>query len=163
MVLPAVVTWSSVGVAAVTVHDLSALKSYDVPLIVRVLVVGTPPNPDNVYVGILRVLVIKVADPEFPVVVRVIALCFELNVLQSVELKAPLLVAEAVGTFNVITGVVVPVATVLVISVPVVPIVNAETDVTVPTLQVLSALKSKAVPLIVKVLEVGTPPSPDNV
>ena len=43
------------------------------------------------------------------------------------------MVALAVGTFNVITGVVVPVATDDVKSVPDVPIVNAATDVTVPT------------------------------
>ena len=36
-----------------------------------------------------------------------------LKVVQSVELNAPLFVALAVGTFNVITGVVVPFATVL--------------------------------------------------
>ena len=44
----------------------------------------------------------------------------------------PLAVALASGTFKVITGVVVPLATVLVILVPVVPIVRAATDVTVP-------------------------------
>ena len=56
-----------------------------------------------------------------------------LNVDQFAEDKAPLFVAEAVGTFKVITGVVVPVATVLDKSVPVVPKVNAATEVTVPT------------------------------
>jgi hypothetical protein len=56
-----------------------------------------------------------------------------LNVVQSAELKAPRLVAEAVGTFKVITGVVVPVATVELKSVPVVPKVKADTEVTVPT------------------------------
>ena len=55
-----------------------------------------------------------------------------LNVVQSVELNAPRLVAEAVGTCKVITGVVVPVATVDDKSVPVVPKVNAATLVTVP-------------------------------
>ena len=71
---------------------------------------------------------------------------FPLNVDQSVELKAPLFVAEAVGTFSVITGVLVLLATVLLKSVPVVPNVNAATLVTVPGLlaivNVLSALKS---------------------
>ena len=56
-----------------------------------------------------------------------------LKVVQSVELNAPLFVALAVGTFNVITGVVVPFATVLDKSVPVVPKVSADTEVTVPT------------------------------
>ena len=55
-----------------------------------------------------------------------------LNVDQSVALKAPRLEAEAVGTFNVITGVVVPVATVEERSVPVVPRVSAATEVTDP-------------------------------
>ena len=55
-----------------------------------------------------------------------------LNVVQSAALKAPRLVAEAVGTFSVMTGVVVPVATVLDRSVPVVPSVSAATLVTVP-------------------------------
>ena len=55
-----------------------------------------------------------------------------LNVLQSVELNAPLLVADAVGTCRVITGVVVLLATVELRSVPVVPRVNAATLVTVP-------------------------------
>ena len=60
-----------------------------------------------------------------------------LNVVQSVELNKPLLVALAVGTFNVITGVVELLATVLVISVPVAVKVNAATLVTVPVLLVL--------------------------
>lgn len=55
-----------------------------------------------------------------------------LNADQSEDDKAPLLVAEAVGTFNVITGVVVLLTTVLVMSVPVVAIVRADTLVTEP-------------------------------
>ena len=55
-----------------------------------------------------------------------------LKVVQSAALKAPRLDAEAVGTWSVITGVVVPVATVLDRSVPVVPRVIAATLVTVP-------------------------------
>jgi hypothetical protein len=55
-----------------------------------------------------------------------------LNVVQSAALKAPRLVAEAVGTFSVITGVVVPLATVDERSVPVIPKVSAATEVTVP-------------------------------
>jgi len=58
--------------------------------------------------------------------------CLLLNVVQSALLNAPRFVALAVGTFKVITGVVVLFATVLVKSVPVVPNVNAATDVTVP-------------------------------
>ena len=59
-----------------------------------------------------------------------------LKVVQSAALNAPLLVADAVGTFRVITGVVVPVATVEDRSVPVVPKVKAATEVTVPVLLV---------------------------
>lgn len=55
-----------------------------------------------------------------------------MNVVQSAELNAPRFVADAVGTLSVITGVVVPVATVELRSVPVVPSVSAATDVTVP-------------------------------
>jgi hypothetical protein len=62
----------------------------------------------------------------------VIAFCLLLNVLQSVLLNTPLFVALAVGTFNVITGVVVPFATEELKSVPDVPNVNAATLVTVP-------------------------------
>ena len=56
-----------------------------------------------------------------------------LNVVQSALDNAPRLVADAVGTFNVITGVVVLVATDELKSVPVVPNVKADTFVTVPT------------------------------
>ena len=55
-----------------------------------------------------------------------------LNVVQSAELNTPRLVAEAVGTFKVITGVVVLLDTVELKSVPVVPKVKADTLVTVP-------------------------------
>jgi hypothetical protein len=54
------------------------------------------------------------------------------------------LVADAVGTFSVITGVVVPLATVELRSVPVVPKVNAETLVTVPLPLLLKVVKSVA-------------------
>jgi hypothetical protein len=96
-------------------------------------------------------------------VVKVIAGCLDENVNQSVLDKAPLLVAEAVGMFKVITGVVVPLATLELTSVPLVPIVKAATEVTVPTLYVLFADKSKLVPFIVIVLLVGTPPRPERV
>lgn len=68
--------------------------------------------------------------------------CLLLNVDQSVELSAPRLVAEAVGTFSVITGVVVPLATVEERSVPVVPSVSAATDVTVPEPLLLNVVQS---------------------
>jgi hypothetical protein len=79
-----------------------------------------------------KVLLINVAAPVLPVVVKVIVPCLLLNVVQSVEDRAPLLVALAVGTFSVMTGVVVPFTTVLDRSVPVVPMVRAATLVTVP-------------------------------
>jgi hypothetical protein len=66
-------------------------------------------------------------------VVKVIVPCFELNVLQSALDNAPRFAALAVGTFKVITGVVVPLATLELKSVPLVPIVKADTLVTVPT------------------------------
>ncbi len=61
-----------------------------------------------------------------------IAACFPLNVVQSAADKAPRFAADAVGIFKVITGVVVPVATVDPMSVPEVPSVKADTFVTVP-------------------------------
>jgi hypothetical protein len=60
-----------------------------------------------------------------------------LNVVQSELDKAPLLEAEAVGTFKVTTAEVLPLATLLDKSVPEVPSVNAATEVTVPVLFVL--------------------------
>lgn len=70
-----------------------------------------------------------------------------LKVFQSAELKAPLLAAEAVGIFKVITGVVVPLATVELTSVPVVPNVKAATEVTVPVVGV-TQLGASVVPLL---------------
>lgn len=70
------------------------------------------------------------------------ALALPLNVLQSVELNAPRLVADAVGTCSVITGVVVPLATVELRSVPVVPKVRAATLVTVPEPLLLNVVQS---------------------
>lgn len=61
------------------------------------------------------------------------AACLPLNVDQSALLNAPRLAADAVGTFKVMTGVEVPVATVDARSVPAVPSVSAATLVTVPT------------------------------
>ena len=78
-----------------------------------------------------------------------------LNVVQSPVLKTPLTEADAVGTLSVITGVVVPLATELERSVPVVARVSAATLVTVPTaldvpapIAVLKSLSLKAVTLL---------------
>ena len=68
-----------------------------------------------------------------------------LKVVQSEDDNTPRLVAEAVGTFSVITGVVVPVATVDVKSVPVVPSVIAATLVTVPLPLLLKVVQSALV------------------
>ena len=65
-----------------------------------------------------------------------------LKVVQSLELKAPRFVAEAVGTFNVITGEVVELATLLLKSVPDVPNVNADTLTTVPEPLLLNVFQS---------------------
>jgi hypothetical protein len=62
-----------------------------------------------------------------------------LNVDQSVEDKAPLLVAEAVGTFKVITAAPEPPVTEEDKLVPVVPSVKAATEVTVPVVELVPA------------------------
>ena len=92
------------------------------------------------------VLDAKIAAPDVPVVVSVIVFCLPLNVVQSADDKAPRLVPDAVGTFNVITGMVVPFATVLDKSIPLVPNVKADMLVTVGT--IISALPSNTIPLI---------------
>ena len=109
------------------------------------------PFTDVVAAGILIVFIALLNGEE-----NVKADSLLLNALQSADDNAPRLVADAVGTFKVIIGVVVPVATVELKSVPVVPKVSAATEVTVPTDHVLSALKSNEIPLIVNVLVVGT-------
>ena len=82
-----------------------------------------------------------------------------LNVVQSAALKAPRLDAEAVGTWSVITGVVVPFATVLDRSVPVVPRVSAATLVTVPPEPVADKVPpAKATP--VPMVTLLNPPAP---
>jgi hypothetical protein len=68
-----------------------------------------------------------------------------LKVVQSAALKTPRLDAEALGTFSVMTGVVVPLATVELRSVPVVPKVSAATEVTVPVPAPMAVLKLAAV------------------
>ena len=82
-----------------------------------------------------------------------------LNVVQSAALNAPRLVADAVGTFNVMTGVVVPLATVELKSVPDVPSVKAATLVTVPPEPVadnVPAAKDTPVPMVTLL----NPPAP---
>ena len=73
-----------------------------------------------------------------------------LKVVQSAALNAPRLAADAVGTFNVMTGVDVPVATVELKSVPDVPKVSAATLVTVPA---LPAMLIEPAPLVMVMLE----------
>ena len=100
--------------------------------------VDNDPVPANItpplYCGMFKVAPTKVDAPLVPVVVKVSAFCLPLNAVQSAALNAPLFAADAVGTLSVITGVVVPFATVELKSAPVVPNVNAATDVTVPPL-----------------------------
>ena len=79
-----------------------------------------------------------------------------MNVVQSALLKAPRLVADAVGTFSVMTGVVVPLATVEDRSVPVVPSVSAATDVTVPVPYGKAGMSAAT-----KALNAGTADAPD--
>ena len=78
--------------------------------------------------------------------------CLLLNVVQSDDVSAPLLVADALGTCKVITGVVVSSATVLDKSVPVVPIVNADTSVTVPPAPPPAASISISFPTVFNVM-----------
>ena len=59
----------------------------DVPMVKASTLVTVPPP---VYCGTFNVLPTKVAAPELPVVVNVIAPCLLLNVDQSVEDKYPL-------------------------------------------------------------------------
>lgn len=107
-----------------------ALPSKDVPLIVTAVAnldaVAAFPLIDPI-IGLLKVFVpVTVCAPAS------VMSPFELNVDQSVADNKPLLVIEAVGIFKVIVGVVVPFATVLLKSVPLVPKVKAATAVTVP-------------------------------
>ena len=78
-------------------------------------------------------VIVKCAVLELVILPIVKADCLPLNVDQSALDNAPLFEALAVGTFKVITGVVVLVATVELKSVPLVPSVKAATLVTVPT------------------------------
>lgn len=126
-VAPPELTTGAVPVTEVTVPD---------PLLLKVVqsVADKYPSTDVVACGIeiagaAPPLLTTGAVPVTPVTVPEPLL---LKIVQSAALNAPRLVADAVGTFNVITGVVVGFATVELRSVPVVPSVSAETDVTVP-------------------------------
>ena len=66
----------------------------DVPMVKASTLVTVPPP---VYCGTLIVLPTKVAAPEVPVVVNVIAPCLELNVVQSAEDKYPFALPVAAG------------------------------------------------------------------
>ena len=138
----AAVPWTKLPVDRVTLPDsVGAALSTTLP--VPVLVVAPVPPlrtgkavPDKV---IAKVPLVVMGEPATDkkagtdaATEVTLPLPLLLNVLQSVELNAPRLDADAVGTFSVITGVVVPFATVLVRSVPVVPRVSAATLVTVP-------------------------------
>ena len=90
------------------------------------------PSTDVVATGIEIVLVVLTKGEE-----NVNADSLPLNVVQSALLNAPLLEADAVGTFKVIKGVVVLLTTLEFKSVPLDPKVN-ETLVTVPVLASVS-------------------------
>ena len=103
---------------------------------------GMPPEvPAIVNAGVVVGFATVIIPPVKPTLVT-LPLPLLLNVVQSVELNAPRLEAEAVGTCSVITGVVVPFATVLDRSVPVVPSVSAATLVTVPLPLLLKVVQS---------------------
>ena len=106
------------------------LPSNDVPLIVtgvaNLVAVAALPLIDPMMV------LLNVFEPVTVCIPASVISPFELNVDQSVADNKPLLVIEAVGIFNVMVGLVVAFATLLVISVPVLPRVKAATEVTVP-------------------------------
>jgi hypothetical protein len=61
-----------------------------------------PPKPAKVYSGIFNVAPTNVDAPLLPVVVRVIAFCFELNVNQSALVKYPFTLLVAAGMLIVL-------------------------------------------------------------
>ena len=75
---------------------------------------------------------VEVMRPAVPETLVTVPEPLLLKAVQSAALNTPRLVADAVGRFSVMTGVVVELATVEETSVPVVPRVNADTLVTVP-------------------------------
>jgi len=126
-----------------------ATGSVSVTCVVKLMGDKVPPNvrlPEVVTVPV------KVSPLTVPVPVTLLTeplpLPLLLNVVQSAEVNAPLLVADASGTFRVMTGVVVLFATVLERSVPDTPSVNAATLVTVPLL--VGVPLTQVVPLDVK-------------
>ena len=143
---------------------LNKLLPKDTPEIVELLnwlLAILPSVPPNVRLPLLVTVPVSVIPLTVPVPDTEVTdpLPLLLKVVQSAELNAPLFVALAVGTFNVITGVVVPFATVLDKSVPVVPRVNAATLVTVPPLPVADRVPvAKEIPLPIVTFE--NPPEP---
>ena len=117
-------------------------------LVVTLPAVSPEAVPDKVPLNVKLPVVVTVPDKESPLTVPVPLtevtepLPLLLKVVQSAALKAPRLDADAVGTCSVITGVVVPFATVLDRSVPVVPRVSAATLVTVPLPLLLNVVQS---------------------
>lgn len=114
-------TTKAFAASAADVAQVLALEKYGIP----------PDVPATVMAGVDVAVAIDNKPPVNPTLVTVPEPLL-LNVVQSAELKTPRLLADAVGTFNVITGVVVAVATVELRSVPDVPKVSAATLVTVP-------------------------------
>jgi hypothetical protein len=111
---------------------------------------GIPPDvPATVKAGVDVAVATVMIPPVKPTLVTVPEPLL-LNVVQSDELNAPRLVADAVGTFKVITGVDVPVATVELKSVPDVAKVSAATEVTVPA---FPAMLIEPEPLVIVMLE----------
>ena len=89
------------------------------------------PPPPPVYCGIFNVAPTNVAAPLVPVVVNVIAACFPLKEIQSVEDSLPVFTALATGIFTVMVPDVVIGDPLTFTFVPDVPVVKA-TEVTVP-------------------------------
>lgn len=113
-----------------------AAKAADVAQVVPLLKYGTPPEvPAIVNAGVVVPVATDTIPPVQPTDVTVPEPLL-LNVVQSAAVRAPRLVADADGRLSVMTGVVVPVATVDETSVPVVPKVSAATEVTVPPVPV---------------------------
>lgn len=132
----AVVVVAGAAPAPPPITSALAAKAADVAQVDALEKYGTPPEvPATVNAGV----VVPVATDTTPPVKLTEVTVPEpllLNVVQSAAVSKPRLVADDEGKLSVMTGVVVPVATVDVASVPVVPKVSAATDVTVPVLLV---------------------------
>jgi hypothetical protein len=140
MVVESVIAGVVVAVATVPASPLAdttdTLATVPDPLLLKVVqsVADKYPSTDVVACGIEMA---GAAPPllttgAVPVTLVTVPEPLLLKVVQSAALNAPRLAADAVGTFSVMTGVVVGFATVELRSVPAVPSVSAETDVTVP-------------------------------